>query len=273
MQQGLLKLGIRKDHRAKSFVSQMQYKFPLKVMSPFYLDRRGTAFIYVFDTAGGMLSGDSADYEIQVEDGAGLYLTNSSTSKIYPMPEGTAYVGQRFRVGQGASLENFPEAVMLFKQSHLNMETKIELTSDSVLAHSEVYASGRKGMGESFQFRGVSNQFKLYIDGKLSLWEKYRLDMTQGNYEKLCYLEGYTHWGSLYMYASGEQAMRLEWLREHLGERYADEMKLGCSLHPSGVITVKALANSDEAVKACFHDIWSFMRPHLLKGELPYIRK
>ncbi len=93
---GTLDLGITANRRNQSFISRMNYTFPLKVLRPFYLDGIGTAYIYLLDTAGGMLAGDSLDYRIRVEDGARLYLTNASASKSYVMNGGGAQVHQFF---------------------------------------------------------------------------------------------------------------------------------------------------------------------------------
>lgn len=273
MQQGLLDLGIKVDHSEKSYVSRMNYRFPLKLMRPFYLDDMGTAFVYVFDTAGGMLAGDRADYSINVEKGARLYLTNASTSKIYQMPEGKAYIKQDFQVGENASFECFPEAIALFRESDLETQTRIDAHPNSVLAYCEMYASGRKNKGETFEFRSLSNRLDLYIGGKLAIWEQYQLNMEREQFARLGYLEGFSHWGNLYLYAGNDQASNIAQLKDYLLKKDRLPVKIGCSLHPSGVITVKVLSNYYEEMKELFNDIWAFMRPLMLKGELPYIRK
>ncbi|WP_028391933.1 urease accessory protein UreD [Bacillus cihuensis] len=273
MQEGMLELGIKVDQNEKSYISRMNYRFPLKVMRPFYMDDMGTAFVYVFDTAGGMLAGDRADYSISVEDCARLYLTNASTSKIYQMPEGKAFINQHFHVGENASLECFPEAITLFRQSELETQTRIDVHPKSVLAYCEMYSSGRKSTGESFEFRSLSNRLHLYIGGKLAIWEQFRLNMEREQFARLGYLEGYSHWGTLYLYAGQGKADSIRRLQEYLSTKDRLSVRAGCSLHPSGVITMKVLSSNYEEMTELFNDVWSFMRPLMLKGELPYIRK
>jgi urease accessory protein len=270
---GRLHLKIQVNPKGKSFISRMNYSSPLKVMKPFYLDQIGTAFLYVMDSAGGMLSKDQLYYEIRVDEGAHLYLTNASTSKIYSMPDGCAFIHNHFIVEKGASLESFPEEVMFFKESSLESFTHIQLHTDSVLAFSEIYSSGRIGYGESYQFRHVRNQFEIRINEKLAVWEQYTLDPENVEYGNLGYMDGFTHWGSLYLYANVSHAALLNEVRECLSAYQLHEFRVGCSLHPSGIITLKAIGSQYEAIKQCFHQVWTRLRPILLKEGLPHIRK
>ncbi|MGG2197914.1 urease accessory protein UreD [Paenibacillus validus] len=270
---GTLDLGITANRRNQSFISRMNYTFPLKVLRPFYLDGIGTAYIYLLDTAGGMLAGDSLDYRIRVEDGARLYLTNASASKSYVMNGGGAQVHQFFSVGRQASMEFFPEEVMLFKDTTLETATRIEAERDSVLAFCDMYACGRKHKGERFEFRSMGNLLEIVIDGKLAVWEKYRVDGHRLQSGQPGYLEEYTHWGTLYMYSSETDGAMLQTARECLAGIGEGGVWAGCSLHPSGVLTVKALSAEYEAVKDCFQQVWAQLRPRMLKEALPYIRK
>ncbi|WP_339226181.1 urease accessory protein UreD [Oceanobacillus sp. FSL K6-2867] len=270
--QGKLELEIKVDQEEKSTISRMNYRFPLKVMRPFYMDDIGTAFVYVFDTAGGMLAGDSSEYSIYIKKGAGLYLTNASTAKIHPMPEGNAHINQYFKIEENASLECFPEGTMLFRDSELKTQTHIHAHRNSVVAYCEMYASGRKNTGETFEFRSLTNRIHLYIGGVLAIWEQSRMDMEREQYARLGYLEGYSHWGNLYLYAGHDHDNHLTELQTYLST-FDGPVRIGCSLHPSGVITLKALSYNYDEMKKAFNDIWSFMRPLMMKGELPYIRK
>lgn len=268
-----LNMDVHLNSKGKSFISKMNYSFPLKIMRPFYLDRMGTAFLYVMDCAGGMLSRDRIDYDINVDAGAHLYLTNASASKIYCMTVGSAEVHNHFQVGADASLEYFPEEVMLFKDSSLESVTHIHLHPSSVLAFSEVYSAGRKSYGELFQFREMINHFKITIGQQLAIWEKYKLDPEKIRYSNLGYMDNYTHWGSLYLYANIDQKAILQEVRECLPQDRNRMLWSGCSLQPSGVIVVKVLAAQYEVIKQLFHAVWTRLRPLLLKEGLPHIRK
>ncbi|WP_026221638.1 hypothetical protein, partial [Bacillus sp. 37MA] len=92
-------------------------------------------------------------------------------------------------------------------------------------------------------------------------------------FARLGYLEGYSHWGNLYLYAGQGKADNIAGLQEYLSTKDRASVRSGCSLHPSGVITIKALSSNYEEMTELFNDVWSFMRPLMLKGELPYIRK
>lgn len=198
---GNLDLNITTNRRDRSFISKLKYSFPFKILRPFYLDGIGTAFVYVLDAAGGMLGGDSLDYHIRVNDGARLYLTNASTGKLYQMSDAHARIDQQFSIGSNASLEFFPEAIMLFKDTSVETVTRIEAEHDSTFAFCEMYAGGRKHAGELFQFQSIVNRFEIIIDGKLAIWEKYRVEGEKLRVGRLGYLEGYTHWGNLYLYS------------------------------------------------------------------------
>lgn len=242
-------------------------------MRPFYLDDIGTAFVYVLDTAGGMLTGDTLHYDIRVDDRARLYITNASTTKSYKMRKGDAQVRQNFSIGKYASLEYFPEEVMLFQETSMETVTQIEADPDGVFAFCEMYTSGRNHSGERFQFRSMMNRFDIIIGGKLAIWEQYRLDGRKLKSGQPGILESYTHWGNLYMYRKGNNTDLLRNVQEYLEDLNLNSIWAGCSLHPSGVLIVKALSSNYELLKECFHIVWSRLRPLMVKGELPYIRK
>lgn len=79
------------------------------------------------------------------------------------MPEGNAHINQYFKIEENASLECFPEGTMLFRDSELKTQTHIHAHRNSVVAYCEMYASGRKNTGETFEFRSLTNRIHLYI--------------------------------------------------------------------------------------------------------------
>jgi len=270
---GQLRLRVSAEDNGRSFLSGAHCAFPVKIMRPFYLDAAGTAFVYAVDAAGGLLGGDTIDYEIRVDDGARLYFTNASTAKAHPMPRDSAVVRTKLSVGEKAGLEYFPEASMLFRETTMTAVTRIEAAESSVFACWDIVASGRKHSGEQFQFRKFENELAIRIGGRLVLWETYRLegDTLRGGTPGI--LDEYTHWGSLYVYGQGDPSLLLESARDGLEAAHREGVFGGCSLHPSGVLIVKALGNTCEDIKSCFHAAWARLRPILLQEELPDVRK
>ncbi|WP_209123849.1 urease accessory protein UreD [Alkalihalobacillus sp. BA299] len=256
----------------KSILSNLNFSSPVKVMRPFYLDDIGTAYLYIMDISGGMLSNDTLDFDIRVEKDSHLYITNNSATKIHPMEEGFATINNYFLIKEGASLEYFPEEITLYKDSSLKTSTIIDLHEHSCIAASEILFMGRKNYGEVLNFKNLTSHFEIRMKGNILLFERFNMDPQKENYKGLGFMENYSHYGSLYLYSPQNDRALLETIRSSL-ENSHENAHIASSLHHSGVIVIKALSNNHYSIKALFKLIWQHVRPKLLKERLPYIRK
>ena len=269
---GKLNLTIQADEFNQSRMTEMSYSTPIKLMRPFYLDDIGTAYVYLMDLAGGVLAGDQLHYNICVNPRAHLYLTNTTATKIHPMENGFANIQSRFYIGEHASLEYFPEEVILFEKSKLENDTIVELSSNSVFVFSEIIFMGRKHYGELHKFSKFRTNFVIKLDGKTIIWEKFDISPVTRHLNGLGYMEQNSHYGSMYLYSKENDGKLLALIREII-QGMNEKLHMGCSLHTSGMLIVKALSNNHYSIQRGFKKIWQMIRPILLKEEMPHIRK
>ncbi|MCM3763145.1 urease accessory protein UreD [Alkalihalobacillus oceani] len=256
----------------KSILSNLTFSSPVKVMRPFYLDTIGTAYLYMMDISGGMLAHDTLVCDIKIKENSHLYLTNNSATKIHPMEDGYATMTNFFDVEQGASLEYFPEEITLYKNSSLNTNTIIDLHEHSCVAASEILFLGRKNFGEFLHFSNLTSNLEIRMNGNVVLFERFNISPQNKDYLGLGFMEDFSHYGSLYIYSFENNRDLVENIRHSIKD-ITEKMNIACTLHHSGVIVIKALANNHYSIKTAFKIIWENVRPQLLKEGLPYIRK
>ena len=253
-------------------MKEMSYSSPLKIMRPFYLDEIGTAYVYVMDVSGGMLAGDKLDYSVRVSQNAHLFLTSTAATKIHPMENEKAKITTKLMVEENGSLEYFPEEVILFENSLLDNDTVIELHPSSVLACSEIIFMGRKHYGEVNKFTRLKSNFEIKINGEIMIWDRFDISPVENELDGLGYMEKNSHYGSFFLYSKENNTELLETIRTTI-QVNQQQIQIGCSLHTSGMIIVKALANNHYSIKQQFKEIWKRIRPIVLKEEYPNIRK
>lgn len=198
---GELSLRFRQRKDGQTYVAEQYYKLPLQVMRTHYQENDGTAFVYLLNPSGGVLQHDRLFTEIILEENSKAYITTPSSTKFYKMDEGHAEVVNKVSLGKGAVLEYFPEHNAPFAMSEAYQENEYHLDKDSILIASDMVTAGRATRGEMFQYRLYSSRTKIYVDGKLRVYDNSRMDAQNTDLRKLGYMEGYLTNGTIYVYA------------------------------------------------------------------------
>lgn len=188
------------------------------------------------------------------------------------MDVGCATIDQYFFIKPNGSLEYFPEEMTLFENSSLKSNTVIDLHPTSVLAFSEIIFMGRKNYGELLRFNQLNSSFKMKMNKRLLLIDQMNIQPNKVDYRGFGYMENKSHYGTLFVYSNKNNTALLEKVRSII-QTCAVQMQAGCSLHPGGVLVIKALAHNQYSIKKMFTNIWLELRPILLKEAMPYIRK
>lgn len=198
---GELSLVFRKRTDGKTTLAKQYFKLPLQVMKPHYQDDDGTAYVYLLNPSGGILQHDRLFTEIILEENSKALVTTPSSTKFYKMDEGHAEVLNKIVVGAGAELEYLPEHNVPFAMSETYQENQFYLDPDAVLIASDMVTAGRVSRGEIFDYNLYSSKTKIYVDGRLRVFDNSRMDVKELDVKKMGFMEGYLTNGTVYVYS------------------------------------------------------------------------
>jgi urease accessory protein len=153
-----------------TILAQSRFSLPLQTLTPLTL-ADGAAYLMLLNPTGGVLGGDHLITEIEQEAETHICLTTPSATRIYCTLEKPAILETIIRVGEGATLEYFPDHVIPHEGSALHQSLRVEMATGSRAIVFDSMASGRVAHGERWKFREldsrmevVSSDFPTYIN-------------------------------------------------------------------------------------------------------------
>ncbi|WP_332696853.1 urease accessory protein UreD [Halalkalibacter lacteus] len=190
----------KKGMRTK--LTRSHHSSPLKSSKALYMDEDGTATVYLMETSGGMVEGDSNYYDISVTCDSHVSLIPQSATKVYPSRlDLPCRQSIKLIVEDQASLKWLPETIIPFENSIFHGNTKIKLHSHSSLLYSEIFSSGRQKSDESFEFNHFSSKTLIYVDEKLVVYDHLNVKKESSPIFQLGMFEDYTYMGTLWYIA------------------------------------------------------------------------
>lgn len=200
-QTGTLNLTFRQKESGITYLPQNSFTYPMRVMSPFYEDDDGTAFIHLLNLSGGVVGGDELITDVTVEDNAKVFLTTTSSNKLYKMIPGRhAVITNKFKVGINSVMEYYPESNIPFAESETIQSSEFHIDESSYMFTVDSVTPGRIDRGEFFSYRRYASNVKIYVGGKLIAYEKTNLRPKNDLLSHIGIMEGYSDYGSVYIY-------------------------------------------------------------------------
>ncbi|HIU26069.1 MAG TPA: urease accessory protein UreD [Candidatus Copromorpha excrementigallinarum] len=266
---GELRLVFRRKKDGDTLLAEQYYKLPLQIMKPHYQEGDGTPFIYLLNPGGGVLQHDRLMTEIILEDESRAFVTTQSNTKFYKMDEGHAEVVNRVTVGSGAVLEYLPEHNVPFAMSRACQENDFFLQKDSTLIASDMVTAGRTARGEVFQYDLYSSKTRIYVDGRLKLYDRSIMDPKAMDMTGLGLMEGYLSSGTIYVYSEKIH----DRLPEQLNKMTAEGVSLAAGKIDDTLMTVRFLGSSMVHMKEAADRVWGEIRRCVLGKEPVRVRK
>jgi urease accessory protein len=191
---------------ASTILAQSRFSLPLQALTPLTL-ADGASYLMLLNPTGGVLGGDHLVTEIVQEAGTHVCLTTPSATRIYRTAEKPAVLETVIHVGEGATLEYFPDHVIPHVGSALRQSLRVEMARGSRAILLDSMASGRVAHGERWCFTEIDSRTEvsaccrpLYINRTKIVPATKRPDPL-GIMEEFDYLScmglfagGFTHW-------------------------------------------------------------------------------
>lgn len=268
---GKLSLVFRRKESGKTYIAKQYFKLPLQIMSPHYQDRDGTAFVYLLNPSGGILQHDRLLTEIEMEENSKALITTPSSTKFYKMDDGYAHVVTQVHVKAGAVLEYLPEHNVPFAQSSTYQESDFHLDSSAVLIASDMVTAGRVSRGEIFDYDIYASKTKIYVDGRLQLYDNNEMNPETVKISEMGLLEGYLTNGTVYAYMKDMDPDLAERINE--SKSGAEHIYMAAGNINENLLIVRFMGdNMIDLQKEMLH-IWGMIREAFLGKKAVRIRK
>jgi urease accessory protein len=113
-----------------------------------------------------VLGGDHLITDIVQEAGTHVCLTTPSATRIYRTAEKPAILENAIQVGEGATLEYFPDHVIPHACSALRQSLRVEMARGSRAILLDSMASGRVAHGERWGFTEMDSRLEVFLCGR-----------------------------------------------------------------------------------------------------------
>ena len=217
---GELALTVR-PRNGRSVAVRQFHRGALRVLRPIYLDTSGQVTYVIVNPGGAYLDRDRYRIDVTVDDGAELMLTTQSATKVYRTPEDRAVQQATIRLGQDSRLEYLPDQLIAYRGSRYRQDTRIEMHPTASLMMCEVVTPGWSPTGTPFQYTELRLRTVVTTGGRPVTIDNLVLAPEDGarGMNRVGFLEGHTHVGSLLVVDPRVDDAALEMARERVATR------------------------------------------------------
>ena len=159
---------------SRSILSHAYCEVPFKITRVLNSPQTGAHLILMHSTAG-IFGGDELDCSIRLRSGTNILITQQSAAKIHPSAGRPAIQTNRVVVERGAELRLYLEPIIPFADSILRQTTRIDIEAGGRLMFWEAFMAGRVARGEKWQFRELTSETNLFLDGHSIYLDRFRL--------------------------------------------------------------------------------------------------
>ncbi|MGL6209078.1 MAG: urease accessory protein UreD [Paracoccaceae bacterium] len=125
--------------------------------------------VVFLNTSGGLTGGDSLSYALDIPAGTEVTATTQTAERGYASTGLQANVRVAARVGTGGRLNWLPQETLLYEDSSVSRETKVELNGDAACLMVESVILGRHAMGEAPRNAKLTDRRIVTRNGRL-IW-------------------------------------------------------------------------------------------------------
>jgi urease accessory protein len=248
---------------ASTILAQSRFSLPLQTLTPLTLSD-GASYLMLLNPTGGVLGGDHLITEIVQEPGAHVCLTTPSAARIYRTLEKPATLETVIRIGEGATLEYFPDHVIPHEGSALRQSLRMEMAPGSRAILFDSMASGRVAHGERWKFREMDSRMEVFSSGRPTYIHRAKLFPAMQRPDRAGWMEEFDYMGSVGFFADEFSSWKefCAALNEELNT--LPNLKGAASLLSRNGCMVRLLARSASDMTLANQRLWDVGRRTLL---------
>ena len=253
---------------ASTILAQSRFSLPLQALTPLTLEN-GASYLMLLNPTGGVLGGDHLVTEIVQEAGTHVCLTTPSATRIYRTADKPAILETVIHLGDGATLEYFPDHVIPHAGSALRQSLRVEMARGSRAIILDSMASGRVAHGERWSFTEMNSRTEVYACGRPAYINRTRIVPATKRPDQLGWMEEFDYMSCLGLFADG--FTRWNEVSGALNEELNSTHNVcgGATLVSRGGCVVRFLARSASDMTLANKTLWDAAR-ELLAGLPPF---
>ncbi len=121
--------------------------------------------VVFLNTAGGVTGGDHLEFALDLGPGARAMATTQTAERAYKTTGDAGRIDVKLSVGDGGRLDWLPQETILFENSYLSRDTRIDLHGSAELITVETLVLGRAAMGERPRGLHLRDRRQVFRDG------------------------------------------------------------------------------------------------------------
>jgi urease accessory protein len=255
---GFLRLRFSRSD-ASTILAQSRFSLPLQALTPLTL-ADGASYLMLLNPTGGVLGGDHLVTEIVQEEETHVCLTTPSATRIYRTAENPAILETVIQLGEGATLEYFPDHVIPHAGSTLHQSLRIEMARGSRAIILDSMASGRVAHGERWIFTEMDSRTEVYARGRPAYINRTRIVPSTKRPDRLGWMEEFDYTSCMGLFADGFTGWKevSAGLNEEL--KSVPNVRGGDTLVSRGGCVVRFLARSASDMTLANKKLWDAAR-------------
>lgn len=257
-------------HNNKTAMVESYFRTPLQVMRAIP-DTADCLCVYMLSPTGGIVQHDRYAVQITLEADTHALISTVAATKVYRMPDGKAIQQITIDVGENATLEFVPDALILFKDADFEQIVNIRLAQGALCIFQDSVLGGRTAyQNEIMQFRHLRNHIEVTDDKGLILYDSMDFRPTPTDISRTGVIESYRAWGSWYVLGdlAGRKINVPEFCQQVNNLTYEDGLASISELHRNG-IAYRILANRLESLDKAFEHLRGEIRQAM---GIPFLR-
>jgi len=138
-----------------------------------------------------------------VDAGSFVYITTPSATRIYRTAEMPAVLETVIRLGEGATLEYFPDHLIPHTGAALHQSLRIEMARGGRALILDSMASGRVAHGERWSFAEIDSRMEVYECGRPAYINRTKIVPGKNCPSRLGWMENFDYMSCLGLFADG----------------------------------------------------------------------
>lgn len=147
--------------RGRSVVTRARSAAPLRLLVP--ASPGHAAWVYQSSLGGGFVGRDAVELAVEVADGARLFLTSQSSSKVYRRASSRCRLDAA--IGDGGVLVAWPDPIACFAGAAFDQRQRFRLAASAGLIAVDAWTAGRVAHGECWAFGRLALCTEIEVGG------------------------------------------------------------------------------------------------------------
>ncbi len=260
---GFLRLAFERRGR-DTILTRRAFTTPLQFLEPIVLSDDGSVTVVLLNPTGGVLGGDRLDTLIDLGPRTHVCVTTPSATRVYGAVGPAAVQQTRIRVGDGATLEYFPDHLIPHAGARLEQTLNVDLHPAGRAILWDGFALGRVARGERWAFDRLISRIEVASEGRPIFLDRLVLEGGPRRLDGLGGAEGLAYVGT--MVAVDPAVADLGPLIAELQADFDPASTVRCGVGPLGQhgCFARVLASSAHELEAWRKRLWRLVRLRLL---------